>query len=191
MKDHLISLPTDLVYRVFNLGATSLVGSEYQGQKDVMAATWVCPADYDKMSAVIDSTHFSRKLIEQSGKFALMLPGKGIVKEALTLGSVSKNDNPDKLEQSGAKFFYMDNCPIPFVEGCAAYALFDVIPEPHNEKTYDLFIGKCTAVWADKRILDERGHWNFDESTDHLRTLHYVSGGHFFAIGESMDISLD
>lgn len=34
MKDHLISLPTDLVYRVFNLGATSLVIAEYQGQRN-------------------------------------------------------------------------------------------------------------------------------------------------------------
>ena len=168
-------------YRLFNLGGTALVESKLGDDLDVI--------DYAKMSMVIDSTHYSRKLIESSDYVLLAVPGQGIGKEILYLGSVSKNDNPVKIKDSGLKFFKLPDCDFPMPEGCAAWALVKLIREPHNEKTYDLFVGEIVKAWADSRVF-ENNHWHLEKGPEELRSLHYVAGGHFYAIGKRVDIEL-
>lgn len=65
---------------------------------------------------------------------------------------------------------------------CAAWLVFQLIPEPHNQQIYDLFIGEVVAAWADERVFRD-GHWEFDSAPPELRTLHYVACGQFFAMG--------
>ncbi|MBQ8829894.1 MAG: flavin reductase [Burkholderiaceae bacterium] len=187
MKNYLQPVSLDHAYLLFNLGATSLVSASHQADEDVMPATWVCPLDLkpSKVTAVIDRTHYTRGLIEKSGYFALMLPGKGIIDQVMYLGTTSKNDEINKLEKSGSEFFYFPGFDIPMVCGCAAYAIFKVIPEEHNEKTYDLFIGECVGAWSDCRVC-RNGHWSFDQENDSLRLLHYSAGGHFYTLGDSI-----
>jgi flavin reductase (DIM6/NTAB) family NADH-FMN oxidoreductase RutF len=62
-----------------------------------------------------------------------------------------------------------------------------VVPEPHTQQTYDLFIGEVTHAFADSRVFQE-GHWNFDGQPDALRTLHYVAGGQFYVTGASLKV---
>ena len=125
----------DKAYRIFNVGGTALVSAAHEGKTDVMPATWVCPLNIEpsRVTACVDSTHYTRPLIEKSGFFALALPTKAIARETLYLGSVSKNDEPEKLEKSGAKFFTMDGWDIPFVEGCAAYVIYNFWNETQKE----------------------------------------------------------
>ena len=73
-------------------------------------------------------------------------------------------------------------CPAAPPGWCAASS-----PEPHNQQAYDLFIGEVVAAWADDRVF-RNGHWEFDTAPDHLRTLHYVAGGQFYATGESIKV---
>ncbi len=188
---NLVSVDVEHVYRIFNLGATSLVSAACEGDTDIMPATWVCPLNTTPAlaTAVIDSTHYTRKLIEKSGYFVLSLPTLSIVRETLYLGSVSKNDEADKIEKSGAKIDKIDGFDIPYVEGCAAVVVFKVIPQAHNEKTYDLFIGEAVAAWADPNVFSE-GHWHFEEGNDSNRPLHYVAGGHFITSGNAYDIEI-
>lgn len=190
LPDTMISVAQDKIYRLFNIGATGLVAAEFQGDVDVMPASWVCALDLvpAKVTAVIDKTHYTRKLVEQSGYFAIGLPGAGIVKETLYLGSVSKFDEADKIAKSGAKLIKVPDSPIPMVEGCVAWVVFKVIPEFHNEQRYDLFIGEAVAAWADSRVFTD-GHWHFEAADDALRTLHYVAGGHFYRIGEAIHVA--
>ncbi len=187
--DHLQPVALSELPLLFNLGGTSLVSAAFEGQEDVMPATWVCPLNYDpaRVTACVDSCHYTRPLIEKSGMFALALPTAAIVNEVMYLGHVSENDEPAKLEKSGAKFFKMPGYDMPFVEGCAAYAIFRVLPEPHIEKTYDLFIGEAVALWADRRVFRD-GAWRFEEVPESMRTLHYVAGGRFHVIGRGFDV---
>ncbi|MOA60926.1 hypothetical protein D3C78_1859400 [compost metagenome] len=60
-----------------------------------------------------------------------------------------------------------------------------VIDEPHNQNTYDLFIGEVVAAWADDRVFRD-GHWAYESADPQWRSLHYVAGGHFYAIGEAV-----
>ena len=71
------------------------------------------------------------------------------------------------------------------VKGCACWAVFDIIREPHNESAYDLFIGTCVGAWADPRVF-VGGHWNLEGTPRELRPLHYVAGGHFYATGDTV-----
>ncbi len=186
----LISVELANVYRLFNVGGTALVSAAFEGKEDVMPATWVCPLNIEpsRVTACVDSTHYTRPLIEKSGMFALALPMKCIAKEVMFLGSVSRNDDDAKLEKSGAKFFKMPGFEMPFVEGCACYVVYKALPEEHIAKAYDLFIGEAVAAWADPRIFDGR-HWKFESADDKsLSTLHYVAGGHFYGIGEAIDV---
>ncbi len=182
---HLRPVALDKAYRLMNLGSTTLVSARAEGADGIMPATWACPLDLSptKATVVIDSTHFTRPLVEKSGYFALQLPCASIVREVMHLGTVSKNDDPEKIEKSGVKCFEMPGYDLPLVEGCAGWIIFKVIPEPHNEKTYDLFIGEAVAAWADDRVFTD-GHWHLEEVDLALRPLHYVAGGHFYATGE-------
>lgn len=128
-------------YRLFNLGGTAFVESKQGDDLDIMPASWNCQLDYDKMTVVIDSTHYSRKLIEASEYILLAVPGMGIQKEILYLGSVSKNDNPNKIADSGLKFFTLPDCDFPLPEGCSAWAVIKLIREPHNKR-------RMTSSWG-------------------------------------------
>lgn len=57
----------------------------------------------------------------------------------------------------------------PCSKGCAAWIVFRVVPELHNQEAYDLFIGEAVAAFADDRVF-VNGRWNFEEAPDDLRT---------------------
>ena len=187
---YILPVAAEKVYRLLNIGATTVVTAKYDGKADAMAAAWACNVDLapSKVSVVIDKSHYTRPLMEKSGYFALQLPTVGIAKTVIELGSVSKNDDPKKLENSSARFFYEEGFDIPLLEGCAAWMICRIIPEAHNEKTYDMFIGECVAAWADSRVFKD-GHYLFETAPEELRTLHYVAGGHFYVIGKGIEVS--
>ncbi len=172
-------------YRILGLGATTLVGASFEGDINYMAAAWAGVSDYDKGYAVIAKDHYTRKLVEKSGRFILCYPGAGIVETVMKLGTVSKNDEINKLANSGAEFFEQAGFSMPLVKGCSAYLEYEVIKEPRMEDQYDMFFGKCVRVATDSRVYRDN-HWHFDSAPDELRTLHYVAGGHFYAIGKEI-----
>lgn len=187
MSDILQDVPLEKAYRLLNLGATALIAAAHDGKEDVMPATWNCPLDLSpcKATVVIDKTHYTRPLMEQSGFFAVSVPTVSIVQQVMKLGTVSKNDDPLKLEHSGAEFFKLPGFDIPLTAGCVAHLIFKILPEPHVQQTYDLFIGECVKAVADSRIF-RNGHYYYDDQTRDLRTLHYVAGGHFYALGDEL-----
>ena len=66
---------------------------------------------------------------------------------------------------------------------------YTLVPEPHNQERYDLFIGEVTAAWADSRVFAD-GHWTYDAETPaELQTLHYVAGGTFLSIDSVFSVT--
>ena len=53
-------------YRLINHGPTVMVSAEFDGVRDVMSASWVCPLDYDKLTAVIGASSFTRSLLKRA-----------------------------------------------------------------------------------------------------------------------------
>lgn len=188
--EHFTPVPLDKAYRLLNHGPTVLVSAEHAGQRNVMAASWACALDFapPKVTVVLDKATRTRELVEASGMFALQLPTLPMAAMTVALGTDSAKTHPDKLRQHGVELFYAPSQPTaPLVQGCAAWLVCRVLPEPHNQQAYDLFIGEVVAAWADDRVF-RHGHWEFDSAPDSLRTLHYVAGGQFYATGASVKV---
>ncbi|MBV7531040.1 flavin reductase family protein [Chitinophaga sp. sic0106] len=185
---HIASVPLEKAYRLINHGPTTLISSRYGETENVMAASWACGLDYvpAKVTVVIDSHTKTRELVEKSGLFVMQVPTVALLNTTRTLGNISMNDIPDKLNIAGVELFEMPGIDVPFVEDCIAWLACKVIPEPHNQEAYDLFIGEVVGAWADTRVFNN-GHWLFDTADPELRSIHYISGGQFYAIGEGME----
>ncbi|MBS1155518.1 MAG: NAD(P)H-flavin oxidoreductase [Proteobacteria bacterium] len=179
--------PVDLkkAYRLLNHGPVTLVSSAHGGVRNVMAASWAMPLDFDppKIAVVIDKNTLTRGLIEGSGEFALNIPARRIAPAVLAVGSRSGRDG-DKFAASGLQTFAADRIAAPLVAGCVAWLECRVIDQPHNQQAYDLFLAEVVAAHADPRVFD--GHWHFAD--DALRTLHYVAGGAFFQTGAEFSV---
>ncbi|MFN7155015.1 MAG: flavin reductase family protein [Acidovorax sp.] len=190
MSPDFTPVPLNKAYRLLNHGPTVLVSAEHAGVQNVMAASWACALDFapPKVTVVLDKATRTRELVEASGVFVLQLPTLPMAAMTMALGTDSAKTHPDKLRQHGVELFYAPSQPTaPLVQGCAAWLVCRVLPEPHNQQAYDLFIGEVVAVWADERVF-RNGHWEFDTAPDELRTLHYVAGGQFYATGPSVTV---
>ena len=188
MNQHIAPVPLEKAYRLLNHGPTVLVSARHGGVDNVMAAAWACALDYapPKLTVVLDKTAKTRELVEKSGRFVIQVPTVAQLGLTYRVGHRSLGDDPEKLAHTGVELFGIGGHDLPFVRGCSAWLACRVVPETHNQQTYDLFIGEIEAAWSDTRVFRE-GHWNFETADPSLRSLHYVAGGHFYAIGEAMD----
>jgi len=180
------SVPLAQAYRLLNHGPTVLVCSAHGERRNLMAAAWNMPLDFDppKVAVVIDKTTCTRELIEASGEFVLGVPTtRAMADQTVAVGSCSGRDI-DKFAQLGLKTLPASKVAAPLVTGCAGWLECRVIPERHIEQVYDLFLAEVVAAWADPAIY-AGGRWRFDSPAQ--RTLHYVAGGRFFATGEAFD----
>ena len=177
-------VPLSKAFRLINHGPAVLVSARHQGVSNVMAAAWACALDYapPKLTVVLDKAARTRELIEKSGHFVIQIPTAAQIELTYEVGHRSLNDDPDKLAHCGVTLFDMAGYDLPFVRGCSAWMACRLVPEPHNQQTYDLFIGEVVGAWADTRVFRD-GHWHFETADPSLRSLHYVAGGHFYAIG--------
>ncbi len=187
MYKHILPVPLDKAYRLLNHGPTVLVSAHHEGVDNVMAAAWACALDFapPKLTVVLDKSTATRALVEGSGRFAIQLPTVAQLALTQAVGNRSLRDDPDKLQNSGVAFWRAADDPLPLVAGCSAWLACRLVPEPHNQQAYDLFIGEVTAAWADERVFRD-GHWHFEDADPVLRTIHHIAGGNFYAIGEPM-----
>lgn len=186
MNEHVLPVPLEKAYRLINHGPTVLVSARHGGVDGVMAAAWACALDYapPKLTVVLDKASRTRALLEGSGTFVVQVPTVEQLRLTHELGTRSLAEDPDKLAHAGALLFRMEGHEAPFVEGCAGWLACRLVPEPHNQARYDLFIGEIVGAWADERAFSS-GRWQFEQAPS-WRSLHHVAGGQFYATGEAM-----
>ncbi|CAN7440695.1 flavin reductase family protein [Massilia sp. LjRoot122] len=187
MNEHIQPVPLDKAYRLLNHGPTVLVSARHEGVDNVMAAAWACALDFapPRLTVVLDKSTRTRALVEGSGAFVIQLPTVRQLRLTHEVGNRSLLAEPDKLARAGVSLMPMDGVDAPFVEGCSAWLACRLLPEPHNQQAYDLFIGEVTAAWADARVFRD-GHWHFETADPAWRSIHHIAGGNFYAIGEAM-----
>ena len=192
MHDHIAPVPLEKAYRLLNHGPTVLVSARHGGVDNVMAAAWACALDFapPKLTVVLDKIAATRALVEHSGRMVIQVPTAALLDVTYQVGHRSLADDPDKLRNSGVELLAFPGQDLPFVAGCSAWLACRVIPEPHNEETYDLFIAEVVGAWADTRVFRD-GHWHFETADPGLRSLHYIAGGRFYAIGAVQDADQD
>ena len=174
-------------YLLLNHGPVTLVGSAAGGRRNVMAAAWAMPLDFDppKLLLVVDRNTLTRELIDASGEFALNIPCRAQAGQVLAAGSVSGRDG-DKFAATGLIPAAATQIGAPLVESCVAWLECRVLPHPGNEARHDLFIAEVLAAWADPEVFSD-GRWHFPDDARH--TLHYQAGGAFFVTGGTFDAS--
>lgn len=181
-------LPVELskAYRLLNHGPTVLVSSAHAGAMNVMAAAWSMPLDFSppKVVVVIDRNTLTRSLVEKSGEFVLNIPSREMAKATLAVGTTSGREH-DKFREFGLATFAGEELTAPLLEGCLGWLECKVIPEPHIQERYDLFLGEVVAASADPRAFGN-GHWMTED--DSPRSMHYIAGGHFFETGKAFDV---
>lgn len=187
MSEHISAVELGKAYRLLNHGPTVLVSAEHGGTVNVMAAAWACALDFapPKVTVVLDKATATRALVEQSGFFVLQVPNAAQLELTQAVGSTSLSEVPDKLSCCGVELFRAEGHDQPLVAGCSAWLACRLIPEPHNQNTYDLFIGEVVGAWADTRVFRD-GHWRFEDAGPEWRSLHYIAGGNYYAIGEPL-----
>lgn len=195
-----VALPK--AYLLLNHGPTVLVSSAHGGRRNLMAAAWNMALDFDppKVAVVIDKSTLTRELVAASGEFVLNVPARDQAALTLAAGSTSGRDGDKfaKVMRSGnhsdgagslcvpgkalrAQATPASQVGAPLIDGCLAWLECRVIPEPHIEQTYDLFLGEVLAAWADPAVFSD-GRWHFPD--DARRSIHYLAGGSFFATGD-------
>lgn len=187
LPPHCQPVALDKAYRLMNHGPTVLVSASHAGVANVMAAAWAGVLDFmpPKLTVVLDKATATRALIEASGQFALQLPTRAMATLTTGVGTDSAHTVHDKLQKHGVQLFSVPGSGVPLVQGCVGWLLCRLIPEPHNQQTYDLFIGEVTAAWADDRVFSQ-GRWHFDQADNALRTIHHVAGGSYLVSGDTI-----
>jgi flavin reductase (DIM6/NTAB) family NADH-FMN oxidoreductase RutF len=192
MNTHIAPVELGKAYRLINHGPTVLVSASHNGVDDVMAAAWSCGLEAfpAKLTVVLDKSSKTRELLERSGHFVVQVPTVAQAKLTHAVGTRSLHDDPEKLKRCGVEVFRFAGHDTPFVQGCSAWLACRLISEPHNQETYDLFIGEIIGAWADARVF-QNGHWMFENADPSLRSIHYIAGGHFYAIGDPVIVPTD
>ena len=189
---HRRPVPLNKAYRLLNHGPTVLVSAAHDGQRNIMAAAWAMPLDFEppKIAVVLDKSTWTRHLLEASGTFVLNVPCAAQADIVQTVGStsgleISRAPGQDKFQAYALQTFSGEQVAAPMLEGCVAWLECRLLPEPGNHQQYDLFLAEVIAAQADDRVFSD-GRWHF-EGQDALRTLHHVAGGHFLKIGDPVD----
>ena len=181
-----VAVPLPKAYRLLNHGPTVLVSSAHAGRRNVMAAAWNMPLDFDppKVAVVIDKATLTRELVEASGEFVLNVPSRQQAALTLAVGTQSGREI-DKFGKVGAHGAAASMVGAPLIEGCLAWLECRVIVEPHIQQSYDLFLAEVVAAWADPDVFSN-GRWHFPDAQH--RSIHYQAGGSFFATGDAFEV---
>ena len=180
-----VPVPLRQASKLLNHGPTTLISSAAKGRRNVMAAAWVMPLDFEppKLAVVIAGDTFTRELVDASGELVVQVPPRALVDLTWTVGSTSGSDG-DKFERLGIATSPASKVGAPLIDGCLAWLEAKVIPRPDLAKDFDLFLVDVVAAWAEDGVWKD-GTWHFD--TDAQRSLHHVSKGHFFVTGAAVD----
>jgi flavin reductase (DIM6/NTAB) family NADH-FMN oxidoreductase RutF len=189
MNKHIAAVELKKAHRLINHGPTVLVSASHEGVDNVMAAAWSCALDFSppKLTVVLDKTAKTRELVERRGAFVIQVPTVAQLQLTHEVGSRSLFNEPDKAARIGVEFFRIEGHDLPFVTGCSAWLACKLIPEPHNQQAYDLLIGEVVGAGSDTRVF-KNGHWHFEHADPGWRSLHYIAGGHFYAIGDPLSV---
>lgn len=177
-----ISIPLKDSYKLFNHGPVSIITSAHGEKRNVMAAAWTMPLDFNpaKVAVVIDKNTYTRELVNASGEFGLQFPMRKIAQLTLDVGDISGRDT-DKFSRFDIKTFPASKIAAPFIEDCIGWLECKVIKQ--GAESMDLIVGEVVAAYADsEQFLNGRWHFSADPQK---RSIHYMAGGEFYMTGEA------
>ncbi len=166
--------------RLVNHGPTVLVTSAHGDRRNIMAAAWSMPVEFDppRIAIVIDKKTYTRELVAASGAFGICIPGTALVDLTYAVGTTSGRDE-DKFARHGVACRPGPVLGMPWLEhGCAAWLECRLIPEPHAQDAYDTCFAEVVAAAADPRVFRD-GRWHPGSDDSGLQSIHHLGAGNF------------
>jgi flavin reductase (DIM6/NTAB) family NADH-FMN oxidoreductase RutF len=121
--------------------AVVFVSTAHAEMRDIMTATSMFVSEKEPLLAIsVAQNHLTERLIDQSGKFTLIIAGEDQKKLAMQVGSV-KGEGVDKFRRFAIKTVAAESGRAPVPEGAAAWMVCNV--EGSREISgYRIFIGR-------------------------------------------------
>jgi flavin reductase (DIM6/NTAB) family NADH-FMN oxidoreductase RutF len=117
------------------------VSTAHGGKRDIMTATAMFVSEKEPLMVIsVAKDHLTEKLINQSGKFTLIIAGQDHRQLAMQVGS-TKGEATDKFEKFSIPTVSQPGGNAPVPEGAAAWMVCDV-ESSQDIKGYRLFIGR-------------------------------------------------
>ena len=112
--------------------------------RDIMTATAMFVSEKEPLLAIsVAKNHLTEKLIEQSGKFTLVIAGEDQKQLAMQVGS-AKGDTVDKFNKFSIKSTPGKSSDALIPEGAAAW-MECTVESSREIKGYQIFIGRVVA----------------------------------------------
>jgi flavin reductase (DIM6/NTAB) family NADH-FMN oxidoreductase RutF len=142
------------------------------------------PLDFSppKLCVVVAADTHTRTLVDASGELVVSVPSRAQLDLTWAVGS-SDGGTVDKFAKWNIGAAAAEKVQAPLIDGCLGWLECKVLPHPQLATDYDLFLVEVVAAWADDEVFRD-GEWNFDGAPEHKRTIHHVTKGHFFVLGE-------
>lgn len=184
--------PVDLKHasRLINHGPSVLVTTTNGRGRNIMAAAWSMPVEFTppRIAIVIDKKTFTRELIEATGAFAVVIPGRDLVDLTYAVGSETGRE-VDKFARYNIVANAGPALGMPVIEeGCSAWMECRRIAEPHTEDAYDTCFAEVVSAAADECIF-KGGRWVLTPDNAALHTIHHLGAGSFACAGELLTAS--
>ncbi len=117
------------------------VSTAHEDKRDIMTATAMFVSEKEPLILIsVARDHLTEKLINQSGKFTLVIAGKGQKELAAQVGSL-KGEDVDKFEHFDMNTLSTEGSDALIPEGAAAWMACNV-ESTQDIKGYRLFIGR-------------------------------------------------
>ena len=117
------------------------VSTAHEDKRDIMTATAMFVSEKEPLLMIsVAKDHLTEQLINQSGKFTLVIAGEDQRRLAMQVG-VTKGDAADKFEKFSIPTLSEQSGNAPVPEGAAAWMVCNV-ESSQDIKGYRLFIGR-------------------------------------------------
>lgn len=186
-----VAVPLSKAYRLINHGPVTLVSAAAGSARNLMAAAWAMPLDFDppRIAVVVGAGEHTRHLIDASRELVVQVPPRALAAQTDGVGSCSGRTT-DKWAQFGLSWSPASQVQAPLVDGCVAWLECRLLDEPRMEAEHDLLIAEVVAAWADDAVFAIQGGSVRlrDDIPAHLRGIHHVAGGVYVADGEVFSV---
>jgi len=166
-------------------GPTVLVGvrNEAESRLNLFAVSWIIPCSVKPPLVVIsvNPKNLSHELMKNTGEFTVNIPNISLLDKLHFCGTTSGRniDKVEKLSLTATKAQVLDT---PLIEECIGHLECQVI-QTMGVGDHTLFTAEVLAASANGDLFE--GSWCFDR--DDARTLHYMGGRRYAAIGEILE----
>lgn len=174
-----MAVPLDKAWKLLNHGPVTMITSAHGPRRNVMAAAWVTPLDFDppSLTLVVDRSTHTAGLIEASGAFAVNIPRRAQAQMVFDVGHETGRAL-DKFAVFGVATLPAAEIAAPLIAGCAAWLECKVLGFEERLSGGTLVVADVVAAYADPALF-LNGRWR-EAGPD---TLHYVAGGVFYPSG--------